>query len=93
VLAAGSHVGQRHSPFQLAITVPVVGDPASLGPGLRTASGANRSFGEKLPPSATCAMSEESLQDRKTDLALAIAQGISLKKLGGGSYVRSYPNG
>ncbi len=34
----------------------------------------------KLPPSAICAMSEESPQDRKTQLAFAVAQGSSLKK-------------
>jgi hypothetical protein len=59
---------------------PLEGVPASLGPGLRTASGADRSLGDELPPSPICAMSEEPLQNRKTDLALAIAQGISLKK-------------
>jgi hypothetical protein len=80
VLAAERHVGQRSSPYGLTISLPFVGVPASLGPGLRTASGANRSFGDTPPPSAICAMSDESLHDRKTDLALAIAQGISLKK-------------
>ena len=34
----------------------------------------------KLPPSPICAMSEESPQDRKTQLAFAVAQGSSLKK-------------
>ena len=34
----------------------------------------------KLPPSAICAMSEGLPQDRKTQLAFAVAQGSSLKK-------------
>jgi hypothetical protein len=41
-------------------SLPPEGVPASLGPGLRTASGAKRSLGEKLSPSAVCPMTGES---------------------------------
>jgi hypothetical protein len=58
-------------------SLPLDGKPASLGPGLRTASGADGSLGDTSQPSANCAMPREARQNRKTDLALAIAQGTS----------------
>jgi hypothetical protein len=48
--------------------------PASLGPGLRTVSGAKRSLGKKLP-SAFRAMTGESTNSQKMLLAVAIAEG------------------
>ena len=54
-----------------------MGVPASLGPGLRTVSGAKRSLGATLPPRAVCTMSEVHRQSRKTRFALAVAEGIS----------------
>jgi len=53
--------------------------PASLGPGLRTASGAKRSLGEKLP-SAIRAMTGESTNSQKMLLAVAIAEGTPVEK-------------
>ena len=54
--------------------------PASLGPGLRTVSGADRSLGATLPPSAICPMTGESANSQKMLLAAAIAEGISVGK-------------
>jgi len=53
--------------------------PASLGPGLRTASGAKRSLGEKLP-SAIRTMTAESTNSQKMLLAVAIAEGTAVEK-------------
>jgi hypothetical protein len=63
----------------LVISLPFEGMPASLGPGLRTASGADRILGGRLSPSGICAMSDEARQNRKIDLAVAIARGTSPK--------------
>ena len=52
--------------------------PASLGPGLRTVSGAKRSLGGKLSPSAVCPMTGESTNSQKMLLAVAIAEGTSV---------------
>jgi hypothetical protein len=51
-----------------------VGVPASLGPGLRTVSGAERGTGPKLPR-AIPAMSGESRKSKKMLLAMAVAEG------------------
>jgi hypothetical protein len=48
------------------ISRPLEGVPASLGPGLRTVSGAVRSLGEKLSPIAVCPMTGESTNSQKT---------------------------
>ncbi len=53
--------------------------PASLGPGLRTASGARRGLGDKLP-GAIRPMTGESTNSQKMLLATAIAEGISVAK-------------
>jgi hypothetical protein len=58
--------------------LPLEGVPASLGPGLRTASGAVRSLGAKLPPSAICPMTGESANSQKMLLAAAIAEGTAV---------------
>ena len=52
--------------------------PASLGPGLRTVSGAKRSLGGKSSPSAVCPMTGESTNSQKMLLAVAIAEGTSV---------------
>ena len=54
--------------------------PASLGPGLRTVSGALRSLGAKLPPSAIWPMTGESISSQKMLLAAAIAEGTAVAK-------------
>jgi hypothetical protein len=59
--------------------LPLEGVPASLGPGLRTASGAKRGLGEKLP-SAIFTMTGESTNSQKMLLAAAIAEGTSVEK-------------
>jgi hypothetical protein len=56
------------------ISLPFVGVPASLGPGLRTVSGTKRGTGPKLP-GAIPAMIGTSATKRKIVLALAIAEG------------------
>ena len=60
--------------------LPLEGLPASLGPGLRTVSGAVRSLGAKLPPSAICPMIGESANSQKMLLAAAIAEGTAVAK-------------
>jgi hypothetical protein len=60
--------------------LPLEGVPASLGPGLRTVSGADRSLGAKLPPSAICPMTGESANSQKKLLAAAIAEGTAVGK-------------
>ena len=52
--------------------------PASLGPGLRTVSGAKRGLGGKSSPSAVCPMTGESTNSQKMLLAVAIAEGTSV---------------
>jgi len=59
--------------------LPLEGVPASLRPGLRTASGAKRSLGEKLP-SAIRAMTGDSTTSQKMLLAVAIAEGTAVEK-------------
>jgi hypothetical protein len=57
------HFGAQNRYFRFNCSIPFLpleGMPASLGPGLRTASAAERSLGEKLSPSAVCAMTGES---------------------------------
>jgi hypothetical protein len=57
------HLGAQNRYFRFNRSIPFLpleGKPASLGPGLRTVSGAERSLGEKLSPSAVCAMTGES---------------------------------
>jgi hypothetical protein len=56
------------------------GSPASLGPGLTTASGAKMSFGGMLPWSAVCAMTGESTA--KNDCIRECEQGWQLINLG-----------
>ncbi len=56
------------------------GVPASLGPGLRTVSGAKRSLGAKSRPSAVCAMTGESTNSLKLLLAAAVARGMPVEK-------------
>jgi hypothetical protein len=56
--------------------------PASLGPGLRTVSGAKRSLGATLAPRTVTTMTGEERDVRKSDLARALAAGISAKKWG-----------
>jgi hypothetical protein len=52
--------------------------PASLGPGLRTVSGAVRSLGAKLPPSAIRPMTGKSTNSQKMLLAAAITDGTAV---------------
>jgi hypothetical protein len=59
-------------------SLPLVGVPASLGPGLRTASGVERTLGEKLSPSAICPVTGESDNSQKMQLAAAIAKGTTV---------------
>jgi hypothetical protein len=59
------------------ISLPFVGVPASLGPGLRTVSGTKRGTGPKLS-GAIPAMTGKSASSRKMLLALAIAEGTSV---------------
>ena len=54
--------------------------PASLGPGLRTVSGAVRNLGAKLSPSAIFPMTGESANSQKMLLAAAIAEGTPVAK-------------
>jgi hypothetical protein len=60
--------------------LPLEGVPASLGPGLRTVSGAERGLGAKLSPTAVCPMTGESANSQKMLLAAAIADGTSVAK-------------
>ena len=69
----------RYKRFNRSFPLPLEGVPASLGPGLRTASGAKRSLGEKRP-SAIRAMTGESTNSQKMLLAVAIAEGNSVEK-------------
>jgi hypothetical protein len=62
------------------LILPFEGVPASLGPGLRTVSGAARSLGAKLSPSATYPMTGESANSQKKLLAAAIAKRTSVAK-------------
>jgi hypothetical protein len=66
--------------FPIVICVPHEGVPASLGPRLRTVSGAVRRLGEKLSPSAVCPMTGESANSQKMLLATAIAEGTAVAK-------------
>jgi hypothetical protein len=54
--------------------------PASLGPGLRTVNGADRSLGAELSSSAICPMTGESAISQKMPLAAAIAEGTAVAK-------------
>ena len=56
------------------------GVPASPGPGLRTAIGAERSLGTTLSPSAIRHMSGESANSQKMLIAAAIAEGTAVAK-------------
>ena len=60
--------------------LPFVGVPASLGPGLRTVSGAVRGPSENLSPGAVCPMTGESANSQKMLLAVAIAEGMAIAK-------------
>jgi hypothetical protein len=59
-------------------SLPFEGARASLGPGLRTVSGAVRSVGAKLSPKAICPMTGESANSQKMLLAAAIAEGTAV---------------
>jgi hypothetical protein len=72
-------VAEPLRPFQPFHSLPLEGVPASLGPGLRTASGANRSLGGLLPSSAICATTGESTA--KDDCVRECKQGRQLIKL------------
>jgi len=61
----------RARPFSFPL--PFEGVPASLGPGLRTASGTKRSLGARSP-GGTPAMTAESPHSQKMLLAVAIAE-------------------
>ncbi len=52
--------------------------PASLGPGLRTVSGATRTLGTTRLPSLISAMSGECTKSSKLRLATAMAEGMSV---------------
>ncbi len=64
----------------VSFPLPLEGVPASLGPRLRTASGAKRSPGEKFAPGAVCPVTGESTNSQKMLLAVAIAHGTSIEK-------------
>ncbi len=69
----------RYKCFNHSIPSPLEGVPASLGPGLRTASGAKRNLGEN-PPRAVCAMTGDSTNSQKMLLAVSIAEGTPVEK-------------
>ncbi len=69
----------RYQRFNRSFPLPLEGVPASLSPGLRTASGAKRNLGAKLP-SAICAMTGESTNSKKMLLAIAVAEGTSVEE-------------
>jgi hypothetical protein len=73
-------VAEPLRPFQPLYSMPLEGLPASLGPSLRTASGAKRSLGGMLPSSAVCAMTGESAA--KDDCIRECTQGRQLINLG-----------
>jgi hypothetical protein len=60
--------------------LPFEGMPASLGPGLRTASGAQRDLGEYSHRFSFLPMAEQHRKGQKTQLTVALAQGISAAK-------------
>jgi hypothetical protein len=59
------------------VCLPLEGVPASPSPGLRTASGAKRHLGARLP-SSVFAMTEESTNSQKMLVAVVIAEGTAL---------------
>jgi hypothetical protein len=75
------HFGAQNRYFRFNRSIPFLpleGMPASLGPGLRTVSGATRSLGAKLSPTAICPMTGESANSQKMLLAAAIAEGTAV---------------
>ena len=60
--------------------LPLEGVPASLGPGLRTVSGAGRSLGAKLSPRASLSHDRRIRQRSEMLLAAAIAEGTAVEK-------------
>jgi hypothetical protein len=60
------------------ISTPFEGMPASLGPGLRTASGANGGAVDFVAACRSVSSPENSTKSQKTKLAVSIAKGVSI---------------
>jgi hypothetical protein len=71
-LRTGSEFFAQSKPFE--------GMPASLGPGLRTASGANGGAADFAAACRSVSMPENSTKSQKTKLAASIAKGLSVAK-------------
>ncbi len=69
------------------------GRAASMGPGVRTVSGAGRSLGKKLPPSASLSHVRRNRQQSEMLLAAAIAEGRAVAKRASSNEVRDLING
>ena len=64
-----------------------------MGPGVRTVSGAGRSLGKKLPPSASLSHVRRNRQQSEMLLAAAIAEGRAVAKRASSNEVRDLING
>jgi hypothetical protein len=75
---APSLIQMSHDPrVTFQFSSPFEGVPASLGPGLRTASGAGRKLGAQCHRVPMSNMAEEHRDSTKAQLTLALAQGVS----------------
>ena len=79
--------------FQPVFSLCPRGRAASMGPGVRTVSGAGRSLGKKLPPSASLSHVRRNRQQSEMLLAAAIAKGRAVAKRASSNEVRDLING